>query len=208
MDIQFYGANCCTLSSKGVRIVVDDNLAELGLKPVTRPGDIVLFTGPSVSSGTEPRLVINSPGAYEVASLSITGIAARAHIDEPGGKSATMYKIVADDTAYFVTGHIYPDLSEQQLEEIGMVDVMVVPIGGGGYTLDATGAMAVIKKVEPKVVIPTHYADDAIRYVVPQQTLEQALKNMGMEPKEMVAKLRFKAAEASDATQLVVLTRA
>ena len=114
---------------------------------------------------------------------------------------------MADDTAYLITGHIYPDLSEQQLEKIGMVDVMIVPVGGSGYTMDAIGAMAIIKKVEPKVVIPTHYADEAIHYVVPQQTLEQSLKNMGMEPKETVAKLRFKPAEASDATQLIVLTR-
>lgn len=207
MDIQFYGANCCTLSAKGVRIVVDDNLEELGLKSVAKAGDILLFTGPHALSGVDPKIVVSGPGEYEVAGLSITGIAARAHIDEPGGKSATMYKITTDDATYLITGHIYPDLSEGQLEQIGMVDVMIVPVGGSGFTLDAGGAMQVIKKVEPKLVVPTHYADNSIHYVVPQQTLEQTIKNMGMEPKETALKLRFKPSEASDATQLVVLTR-
>jgi len=207
MDIQFYGANCCVLSSKGVRVVIDDNLGELGLKTVAKSGDILLFTGSHAVSAVDPKIVIAGPGEYEVSGLSITGIAARAHIDEPNSKSATMYRIVADDVTYLITGHIYPDLSEDQLEQIGMIDVMIVPIGGSGFTLDAGGAMQVIKKVEPKLVIPTHYADDALHYVVPQQTLEQALKNMGMEQKETVTKLRFKPAEASDATQLVVLTR-
>lgn len=207
MDIQFYGANCFTLSAKGVRVVVDDNLAELGLKSAAKPDDVMLFTGPHAYAGTNARIVIGGPGEYEIAGLSIVGIAARSHLDDPNGQGATMYKIMADDTSYLVTGHIYPDLSDKQLEAIGMVDVMFVPVGGNGFTLDATGAMQVIKKVEPKLVVPTHYADEAIHYAVPEQSLEQALKNMGMEPKEIVAKLRYRPADMTDATQLIVLTR-
>ena len=41
MDLQYGGGNCVVLSSKGVRLVVDDNLAELGAKSVTKPEDIV-----------------------------------------------------------------------------------------------------------------------------------------------------------------------
>lgn len=207
MDIQYYGANCCVLTTKGIRVVVDDNLAELGLKSISKPDDIQLYTGPHAAVGSNPRIVIAGPGEYEVAGLSIVGIAARAHIDEPSDHNATMYKIITDDTNYLITGHIYPDLSDDQLETIGMVDVMIVPVGGNGYTLDPIGAMKVIKKIEPKLVIPTHYDDEAVQYVVPQQTLEQALKTMGMEPKDTVSKLRFKAAELSDATQLVVVSR-
>ena len=46
MDMQFYGANCVVLSSKQNRVVIDDNLATLGSKSVTKDGDICLFTGP------------------------------------------------------------------------------------------------------------------------------------------------------------------
>ena len=45
MELQFYGANCVVMTYKGVRLVFDDNLAQLGGKSVSRPGDVVLFTG-------------------------------------------------------------------------------------------------------------------------------------------------------------------
>ncbi len=207
MDLQYYGGNCVALTAKGIRLVVDDNLVELGAKSVTRPDDIILFTGAHGAGKGEPRLVIDGPGEYEVSGLSVIGIAARAHVDPEGTHNATMYKIMTDEANFFITGHVYPDLNYDQLEAIGMVDIMVVPMGGNGYTLDPVGAMQLIKKVEPKVVVPTHYADEAVHYPVDQQPLEQVLKNVGMEPKDTVAKYRFKPAEATDATQLLIVTR-
>ncbi len=207
MDIQFYGGNCVALSSKGVRLVVDDTLPELGLKTVTKTDDVALFTGVHTAVKTAARLMFDGPGEYEVSGLSIVGIAARAHMDPEGTKNATMYKIMTDDANYLITGHVYPDFSDAQLEAIGMADVMIVPVGGNGYTLDPTGALQLIKKVEPKIVVPTHYAENGMHYPVDQQSLEQALKNLGMEPKETTAKFRFKPGEASDATQLVIISR-
>ena len=207
MDLQYYGGNCVVLSSKGVRLVVDDNLAELGAKPVAKADDVVLFTGAHGAPAAQPKLVVDGPGEYEISSLSIVGIAARAHIDPEATHATTMYKITADDVHYLVTGHIYPDLNDDQLETIGMVDVLVVPVGGNGFTLDPVGALQVIKKIEPKLVVPTHYDDGALRYPVPQQSLEQALKAMGMEPKDTLAKLHFKRGDVLDTTQLVVLAR-
>lgn len=207
MDIQYYGGNCIVLSTKGIRIVVDDTLRSLGLKPVTKPGDVALFTGPHQQPGEGLRLAVDAPGEYEVSGISIIGIAAQSHMDEPGMQHATMYKIIADDTSYVCTGHVHPDLSDEQLEKINRVDVMFVPVGGNGYTLDPAGALQLIRKIEPKLVVPTHYADAAIQYPVEQQSLEQALKVLSLEPIETVAKLRFKPADSGDTTQLVVLTR-
>ena len=207
MDLQYGGGNCVVLSSKGVRLVADDNLAELGAKSVTKPEDILLYTGIHGAPAAQPRLLIDGPGEYEVAGLSIVGIAARSHIDPEGTHAATMYKVMADDTSYLITGHIFPDLSDDQLETIGMVDVLVVPVGGNGYTLDPAGALQVIKKIEPKIVIPTHYADDGLHYPVVQQTLEQALKGLGMEPKDTASKFHFKRGDVLDTTQLIVVSR-
>ncbi len=209
MDIQYFGANCVTFTSKNFRVVFDDNLAELGLKSITKQDDIVVFTTNHKDLTIIPRLLIDQPGEYEVGGLSITGIAARSHLDAPGTHAATMFKVIVDETSYLLPGHIFPDLNDSQLEAIGAVDVMLVPIGGNGYTLDATGALQLLKKIEPKLVIPTHYADEAIHYPVEQQTLEQALKNLGMEPKETISKLHIKPDEtiSNDAAQLVILTR-
>ena len=104
-------------------------------------------------------------------------------------------------------GHIYPDLNETQLEELGRVDVLIIPVGGNGYTLDSLGALKLIKKIEPKIVIPTQYADKALKYEVPAQNLEDALKGLTMEPKETVPKLKIKPGDFDDTTSLVVLER-
>ncbi len=207
MELQFFGANCITITSKQARVVIDDNLAELGGKPLTKAGDIALFTTLRSESVAGAKILIDQPGEYEVSGVSIYGIAARAHIDEEKQKSATMYKIVLDDLRILVTGHIYPELSESQLEAIGMVDVLFVPVGGNGYTLDGIGALKLIKKIEPKLIIPTHYDIDGLNYPVPQQPLTQALQAMSMEPKETVAKLKVKSGELGENTQLVVLER-
>ena len=42
MDLQFYGANCLSVSHKGTRLVIDDNLDQLGAKGVTQADDVAL----------------------------------------------------------------------------------------------------------------------------------------------------------------------
>lgn len=205
MEIQFYGANCVRLSAKKASIVVDDNLVDLGRKTIAKAGEVALFTHSHGALAIETRMLIDQPGEYEVSDISIQGIAARAHMDEPGKRTATIFKIVANDVRVVVVGHIYPELSDSQLEALGMVDVLLVPVGGSGYTLDSIGALKIIKKIEPKVVIPTHYADKTLAYPVPQQSLEEALKGLAMEPKETLAKFKIKPSELADSTQLIVL---
>lgn len=186
--------------------MVDDNLASLGGKSLTKADDVTLFTSPHEGSNNG-RLMLDGPGEYEVSDISIIGIAAQAHSDERGTLNATMFKLVAGETSVLITGHVYPELSEAQLEEIGLVDVMIVPVGGNGYTVDPVGALKLIKEVEPKLVIPTHYADKALKFPAPQQELSNALKELAMEPKETVAKLRLKPGEIGDVTQLVILEK-
>jgi hypothetical protein len=207
MELQYYGANCLRLSAKKSQIVVDDNLAKLGLKSVTKPTDISLRTSRELPEHSQAVFRAEMPGEYEVAGVVIHGIAARAHMDEEGKKNAVIYTIEADDTKVLILGHIYPELSEEQLEQIGLVDVAVVPVGGSGYTLDGIGALKVIKQIEPKVVIPTHYHDKAVHYEVPQAELADAVKNMGMEITETVSKYKIKPAELSDTSKLIVLER-
>jgi L-ascorbate metabolism protein UlaG (beta-lactamase superfamily) len=206
MDLQFYGANCVSISYKGTRIIIDDNLADLGGKRIIKSDDVALYTG-SHGSVDSPRLTFDGPGEYEVSDISIIGVSARAHIDEPNQLNATMFKLIIGENTVLVTGHIHPELTEKQMEAVGIVDVMVVPVGGNGYTVDPLGAVKLIKEIEPKLVVPTHYAEKGLNYPVPQQDLDHALKEMAIEPKERVAKLRIKPLELSDLTQLVVLER-
>lgn len=206
MEFQYFGANCLSLSTKQVTLVIDDNLAELGLKSVIKPDNIAIFTHPPEKIPAA-KLMLSDPGEYEVSEVSIFGIAARSHMDEADKQSATIYKIVVDDLRVAITGHIHPDLTEDHLEEIGTVDILVIPVGGNGYTLDSVGAMQVIKKIEPKIVIPTHYDDPKIKYPVPQQPLAEALKGLGVEPKETLAKFKPKPTDFSENMQVIILER-
>src|SRR5579885_431208 len=205
MELQYYGGNCVRLSTKKANIIIDDNLIEIGGKTVTKAGDIALFTGPHGEPGADVKLVIDQPGEYEVSDVSIQGVAARAHIDEEGKKSTVMYRLLADDIRIAVLGHIYPYLSDDQLESLGTIDILIIPVGGNVYTLDPVGALEVIKKIEPKIVIPTHYAGSKLKYPVPSVSLEEALKGLSMEPKDTVDKLKVKSGELfGESTQLIV----
>lgn len=61
-----------------------------------------------------------------------------------------------------------------------MVDFLVIPVGGGGYTLDHTEASAVVRQIDPKAIIPVHYADPDVKYEVPQDNLEDFVKEMSV----------------------------
>lgn len=207
MDVQYFGANCVVLNSRDVRLVVDDDLSSHGGKTVVKAGDIAVFTGVVPETLPATKIIIDGPGEYEVSNVSVTGIPVRAHMDEAGKLSATMYKIDTGELKFLFTGHAFPELTDEQMETIGLVDVMVVPVGGNGYTLDGVGALKLIKEIEPKLVIPTHYDEKGLSFEVPQQTLEQAIHSLGMEVKETTSKLKLKAADLGEVTELIVLER-
>lgn len=208
MEFTFYGANCVRLTAGKTGVVIDDNLAQLGLKTVTKQEDISLRTSQKlIPVQKQAKFTADMPGEYEISGIVIRGIAARAHMDEEGGASSVIYTVEAGDIKVVALGHIYPELSEEQLEAIGVADIALVPVGNAGYTMDGLGALKVIKQIEPKVVIPTHYADKALKYEVPQTELAEALKALGMEPAETLAKYKPKPVELTDTTRLIVLER-
>jgi L-ascorbate metabolism protein UlaG (beta-lactamase superfamily) len=204
MEFQYYGANCVRLTTKKATIVIDDNLKELGSHAVTRHDDIALSTTGAPNT-EKARYSIDSAGEYEISGVSVMGISARAHMDEAGKKSATIYKLIADDIRIVVLGHIYPDLNDEQLEALGTVDVLIVPVGGNGYTLDPIGALKLIKKIEPKIIIPTHYAQTGINYPVPQQDISEVLKALAMEPQRIEGKYKLKSVDIPELAQLILL---
>lgn len=206
MEVQFFGANCIKIANKKISVVIDDNLAQFGLKPVAGPKDIVLSTG-DIKLPDECYFGIDQPGEYEVSDVSIQGIAARSHMDEEKKTSTIMYRLVIDGVRIAVTGHIHPDLSDYDLEALGTIDLLFIPVGGNGYTLDGVGAQKVVKEIEPKIVIPTHYEDAKFNFEVPQVPLEEALKGLAMEPADRLDEIKLKNIELSEGTKLIVLDR-
>lgn len=196
-DIEYKGGNTITISSKKATLIIDPKLSVVGLKDIKTKDEVELATEARFYvENSDARIIIDSPGEYEVGDFTIRGVAAARHIDTPEGeKLSTMYRIECGDVRMAVIGNVASKLGDEQLETIGVVDILVIPVGGGGYTLDATDAATVVRSIEPKVVVPVHYADSALTYEVPQEQLDVFTKELAA-PVEQVSKLKIKSATA------------
>jgi L-ascorbate metabolism protein UlaG (beta-lactamase superfamily) len=196
-EVEYKGGNSVVLTSKKSQLYVDPNVSVVGLKSIKVKDEVELLTETRLGvENADAKLIIDSPGEYEVGDFTIRGVAAQRHIDTADqDKMATVYHVETSEVRVGVIGNIDAKLSEDQLEQIGIVDVLIIPVGGGGYTLDATSATTIVRQVEPKVVIPVHYADSSLSYEVPQDTLETFVKELGA-PVETLPKLKFKTSAA------------
>ena len=206
MDITYLGAGSVKLAGKNINVVVDPYTEGAGLGKFTTKGDVVAITALEGFGTIDGAMVLDGPGEYEVKGAMITGVPTRLHIDEDGSRD-TVYSFVIDGVNVVVTGNIAGKLDHAQVETLGQVDVLVVPVGGKGLTLDSEGAAAVVAQLEPSYVVPVHFDDGKTKYAMPQDPADLFLKEMGVSP-EPEAKLKVNAKEMPPETQVVLLTRA
>ena len=209
-DIEYKGANAVVFTTKRIRIVFDPNLAIVGVKNVSVKDSVEIVTEERFAvADPAPRLLFDGPGEYEVGDVAISGIAARRHIDtDADEKKSTIYKISVGDVRGVVVGNIQPKLSDDQLEYIGVVDFAIIPVGGSGYTLDAVSASSMVRQLDPKVVIPVHYADSSINYEVPQAGVEDFMKELNANVVEAGLKWRLKKpADLPDSLTVVQISK-
>lgn len=192
-EIEYKGGNTVTLTTKKANLVFDPKMSVFGLKDLEVNGAVELLTEPRFSvNNSNVKLQIGVPGEFGVGDCDIKGIAARRNLDAddvPAG--SVIYSILIGDNRVAIFGNVFEKLSDDQLEEVGIVDIMIVPVGGNGYTLDAHGAANLVRKVDPKVVIPVHYADSKLSYEVNQDDLDLFVKELGA-PVETVSKYKVK----------------
>jgi len=205
MEIEYRGANCVIIKNKKVLIVVDptDNVS---VKEVKNPDALIIATQENfIPSGNNENFIIEMPGEYERDDVSVHGIPVRAHISaDEKSKNATMYNIEIDSIRIAVIGHTTAPLDDECLEDLGVIDVVIIPVGGGGYTLDARDAATIVRQISPKVVIPTHYADTHVKYEVSQESVEDFIKELASIHEKDTA---FKAKTLPDALTIYELAR-
>lgn len=110
--------------------------------------------------GTAQRavpLVIQAPGEYEANGVAVYGYATF-HDSNKGAQRGknTVYLIYLDGLRVAHLGDLGHELSEKQVEELGGVDVLLIPVGGK-YTLGPKEAAGVVEEIQPGIVIPMHY---------------------------------------------------
>ena len=185
-EIEYKGANAVIITTKKLRVVFDPNLEIVGGKNVSVNNDVEVVTEDRFAVvDSTPRLLFSGPGEYEIGDISLLGIPARRHIDTADDVKKSTAKGV-------VVGNIESKLTDDQLEDIGVVDFAILPVGGNGYTLDAMGATSIIRQLDPKVVIPVHYNDATLHYEVPQNGVDEFVKNLGAPVVEAGPKWKLK----------------
>lgn len=208
-EIEYKGANCVVISTKKAKVIVDPKLSIVGLKDVPIKDAVELVTEHRFAvRNPDSRLLIDGPGEYGVADFDILGVPARRHLDsESEGSISTIYRVEVGGTRIGILGNIYEKLTDEQLEELGVLDVLIIPVGGNGYTLDATGAAGLVRLIGPKVVIPVHYADKQLKYEVLQSELNLFVAELGA-PVEVMAKYKSKqSSNTQDPLVIIELTR-
>ncbi len=191
MEIEYKGATGLLIKSNLINITVDPKLSLVGLKDIKVTDTLEVVTDTAFAVDAGQKILIDGPGEYEVSRVSVKGIAAKRYRDDSGNKF-TMYRLEISSFRVAIIGHCSDVLDERQLEEIGVVDLLVVPVGGNSYTLDAHQAAKIVNQIDPRIVIPVHYADKAIKYDVDQDDLSGFLKELGAQEHEVVDKLKLK----------------
>ncbi len=151
----------------------------------------------------EPR-IIKGPGEYEISGVLIIGIAT--FHDTQGGQTRgknTVYVMEIDGVTLCHLGDLGHVLTSEQVEEIGDIDVLLLPVGGVS-TINAAMAAEVIRQLEPKAVVPMHYKTPSLKREL--DTVETFLKEMGMDQIETRPKLSVTKSNLPLSTQVFLLS--
>lgn len=205
-DIEYKGANTVVISTKKSCLVTDPKLSVVGLKDYVVNDAIELATEERFQTNDPKfKLSLQCPGSFEAGVFSINGFPEKRHLDgEDEPKKSIIYSIELMGVRIGLLGNIGPKLSDDQLENLGVLDMIILPVGGGGYTLDATSATTIAKKTDAKIVIPIHYKGEGINYEVPQMDVDQFEKEMGCEVEETT---KFKLKSLSSIPEVIKIVK-
>ena len=158
--ITWHGHAWFEIQGESVSIVIDP-FKGIGIPEPKLTADIVLSShghgdhaATELVEGAEP--LKEFLGKTTIAGVPIKGIATY-HDTEAGGQRGknSVYVFEVDGIHICHLGDLGHPLTPEQLEAIGAVDVLMIPVGGN-YTIDAQTATKEIEKLAPKVAIPMH----------------------------------------------------
>ena len=207
-EITWLGHACFRLKSRDATIITDPYDKSLGLGSLGQRADIVTVSHDhphhnAIDAVKGEPMVIRGPGEYEVKGVFITGVwsfADAANGKERGRNNIFLFQL--DDLVVCHLGSLGHTLASQQVEAIGDIDVLLVPIGGH-TSLTTSKATEVISQLEPKIVVPMHYSTG--RETIESDPLDKFAKEMGLKEWTPQDKFSAKAAELDETTKVVIL---
>ncbi len=150
--------------------------------------------------------IVKGPGERVVKGLSFKGIPT--YHDETEGSQRgenTAFVFEVDGVRVCHLGDLGHTLSDEQVSEIGPVDVLMIPVGGL-YTVDASAASRVVEQLRPKVVVPMHYKTESCGFPIAKvdSFLEgkERVKRMG------ASEVEIRKEQLPSETEIIVLQHA
>ena len=209
MEITWYGQTCFRLSERGLATVVTDPYPpDVGLT-LPRPRANVVTTSRDdpqccYTSGVRgPFKFLDGPGEYEIGGVFVTGITTFADSEQGALRGLnTVFTFNFSGLTVCHLGRLGHVPTQSQVENLGTVGILLVPVGGDG-SLTSARASEVISLFEPSLVIPMYYKIRGLK--VSLGTLRRFLREMGMEKVNSQDVLKVSRASLSEETQVVVL---
>jgi len=187
------------------KIAIDPFSEEIGMKPCEIEADILLITHQHFDHNNKKTVkgdyfLIEGPGEYEVKEVYIKGILSYHNAKkEPN----TIYLLESEGIKICHLGDLgQNELAPWQIDEMPDVDVLMIPVGGV-YTISAKDALKIVNQIEPKIVIPMHYALPKLK--VKLDNVAEFLKVIGEENLEPQTKLSIKKEKLPSQTTTVLL---
>jgi L-ascorbate metabolism protein UlaG (beta-lactamase superfamily) len=215
MEITYLGHSSFRLKGKTGTVITDPYQEKIGFAFPNVSADIVTSShdhfdhnATNKVNGTARRekpFLVTQPGEYEVGGVSVFGTVTY-HDDAKGAERGqnTVFTVFMDDLRICHLGDLGHELTNDQLDEIGVIDVLLCPVGGH-YTIDPKTAVKVIQQIEPSYVIPMHYRTPKYGPDFAQVgTLEDFLKEYGVAPAAQ-PKLNVEKNKLPEEMELVVL---
>jgi L-ascorbate metabolism protein UlaG (beta-lactamase superfamily) len=206
VDISWLGHACIRLRTSAAMVVMDPVDRESGYDMGRPTADIVTLSSTNASHANTRGVrgeftTLDAPGEYEIRGVQLMGVATRPpRVEgEPLGGRNTIFMVEAEELRVAHLGRLGWRLASDQAEQLGEVDVLIIPIGGAPV-LDAAEAARLIREIDPKVVIPVHYTPD--ENDLPPQDF---IKAMGATPEAPTNRASIQRRALGENTRLVVL---
>jgi L-ascorbate metabolism protein UlaG (beta-lactamase superfamily) len=168
MEITWYGQTCIRLRGREAVVVNDAYQSIVGHTVRGMTADIATYShgddtplatgkgnrtrgGTLIPTSLESTFTVDGPGEYEVKDVLITGV--RTFRDDAKGEQrgrGTAFVVELDGLHTVHLGDVGHLLTEEELGEIGPVDIACVPVGG---PLTPTRTSELIAQLSPKLVV-------------------------------------------------------
>ena len=210
MEITWYGHSCFRLTERSMASVVTDpyDSSAIGYDPLKLKADIVTLSHNAaghnfVSAVKGASHIISGSGEYEIGGVFITGVQTNERKKKNNGQPQnTLYVFDYDGLTVAHLGDLQQVPSQTEVEALGSVNAVLIPVGGGGG-LNASKAAEVVSLLEPNIVVPMHYALPQTK--IQLDPLDKFLKEMGLGTVERQPSLKMSRTSLPDETHVIVL---